>query len=38
MAHSQCRPSGCRRGLSYPRGRWLRKGGSLPKQKKTARG
>lgn len=36
MAHSRVKPSATRRG--YPRGRWLHKGGSLPKVKKTARG
>ena len=35
MAHSKCKPHSTGRGK--PRGRWLRKGGSLPKVKKTAR-
>lgn len=37
MAHSRCKPSATGRGK--PRhNRWLNKGGSLPKVKKTARG
>lgn len=35
MAHSRCKPHATRRGT--PRGRWLHKGGSLPKAKATAR-
>lgn len=35
MAHSHCKPSGTHR--CTPRGRWLHKGGGLPKAKTTAR-